>query len=121
MQAIPSSAIDVGSGTNVPLNTPLVKPVASTVRDSVKLPLAFSNSPVPDPDTGLIHVMEMNTITGGTGEFENASGNFMLSRTVQVATGATIGVFNGTLVPEPSYALLLGMSLLGFALARRRR
>src|SRR5262245_10199595 len=44
------------------------------------------------------HIVECNTITGGTGRFAGATGAFTMRRIVELATGATSGSFVGTLV-----------------------
>ena len=41
--------------------------------------------------------VETGTITGGTGRFASASGNFTAERVVDLATGLTTGWFEGTI------------------------
>jgi hypothetical protein len=41
--------------------------------------------------------VETATITGGTGRFASASGNFTAERVVDLATGLTTGFFEGTI------------------------
>ena len=53
---------------------------------------------------GYITVTEIHTITGGTGRFAGAQGNFVLERTHIVALSAdgthvTFGSFHGTITP----------------------
>jgi hypothetical protein len=43
------------------------------------------------------HIVEINTITGGTGRFAGATGGFTVERLVDLTTGRTIGSFNGTI------------------------
>ncbi len=43
-------------------------------------------------------VVEAHTITGGTGQFAGATGNFTLERLVDTRTGVASGVFNGTIL-----------------------
>jgi hypothetical protein len=42
-------------------------------------------------------IVEMNAITGGTGRFSGAQGNFTVERLVNLATGVTSGSFQGTI------------------------
>ena len=52
----------------------------------------------PDPDTaGVQRIVEMHTITGGTGRFAGAQGTFTIMRLVEQATGDTSGSFEGTI------------------------
>jgi hypothetical protein len=51
-----------------------------------------------DQTPGMYNVIEIYTITGGTGQFEGASGTLTLKRQVNLATGATTGTFEGTLL-----------------------
>jgi hypothetical protein len=44
---------------------------------------------------GLLHVVEMGTITGGTGRFADASGEFVMQRLLDQVNLTTIGFFNG--------------------------
>lgn len=46
---------------------------------------------------GVATIVETDTITGGTGRFANASGSFIVTRTVVQATGLSSGSFNGTI------------------------
>ncbi len=53
---------------------------------------------------GYVTVTEMHTVTGGTGRFAGAQGNFLLARTHIVADSAdgthvTFGSFHGTITP----------------------
>ena len=52
----------------------------------------------PDPDTpGVQRIVEIHTITGGTGRFAGAQGSFTVIRLVEGATGVTSGSFEGTI------------------------
>jgi hypothetical protein len=51
--------------------------------------------PTADPDVSFIE--ETQTITGGTGRFEGASGSFTLQRFLNGVTGITSGSFDGTI------------------------
>lgn len=46
---------------------------------------------------GVITIVENMSITGGTGRFEGATGSFTGTRLKDLATGETIGVFEGTI------------------------
>ena len=46
---------------------------------------------------GLNSIVEINTITGGTGRFAGAKGNLIVERFVDLATGITSGSFHGTI------------------------
>ena len=52
----------------------------------------------PTGTTDVFNVVEEFTITGGTGRFADASGNFTLNREVNITTGATSGTMNGTII-----------------------
>jgi hypothetical protein len=43
-------------------------------------------------------IVEVYTITGGTGRFEGATGTFTVNRLVNLVTGATYGTISGTIV-----------------------
>ena len=51
----------------------------------------------PTDTPGVVRVVEINTITGGTGRFAGATGSFTLERLVDLTTGVTSGSFNGTI------------------------
>ena len=53
---------------------------------------------VTTPDApGFAQITEHNTITGGTGRFADAQGNFTVERLVELATGLTSGSFQGAI------------------------
>jgi hypothetical protein len=52
---------------------------------------------VPTDTPNVAHIIEIVTITGGTGRFQGATGGFTLDRLVDQATGLTSGSLNGTL------------------------
>lgn len=53
------------------------------------------------PDSNKI--VEVHTITGGTGRFTNLTGSYTVTRTVDLATGLTSGLFEG-LISSPGAA-----------------
>ena len=53
----------------------------------------------PTDTPGLNQIVEINTITGGTGRFSGAKGSFIVERLVDLGTGVTSGAFHGTITP----------------------
>jgi hypothetical protein len=51
--------------------------------------------PTRDPD--IFSIVEVSTITGGTGRFATATGMFTIERLVSLATGDSSGSFSGTI------------------------
>jgi hypothetical protein len=51
--------------------------------------------PTPDPD--IFSIVEVSTITGGTGRFAGGTGTFTIARLVNLTTGNSSGSFNGTI------------------------
>lgn len=47
-------------------------------------------------EPGVLYIVEVATITGGTGRFEGASGGFVAERYYYIAAGVTVGTFQGT-------------------------
>jgi hypothetical protein len=58
--------------------------------------ISGQGTPVGAPD--VFNVVEEFTITGGTGRFANANGNFTLHREVNITSGVTSGTFDGNIV-----------------------
>ena len=52
----------------------------------------------PTENPGIISIVEMYTITGGTGRFAGATGNFTVERLNERATGISSGIISGTIV-----------------------
>jgi hypothetical protein len=52
----------------------------------------------PTNEPNVFHVVENLIITGGTGRFAGASGNFTTDRIVDLTTGITSGTISGTIV-----------------------
>jgi hypothetical protein len=50
---------------------------------------------VPTDTPGVTSIVEMNTITGGTGRFQGVTGSLIIERLVEMATGITSGSFHG--------------------------
>ena len=63
--------------------------------DSIFTELLGQGTPTGTP--GINHIVEINTITGGTGRFAGATGSFTMERLVDLATGFTSGSFTGTI------------------------
>jgi len=51
--------------------------------------------PTPDPD--MFSIVEVSTITSGTGRFAGATGTFTIERLVNLTTGGSSGSFSGTI------------------------
>jgi hypothetical protein len=63
--------------------------------DSIFTTVVGQGNPTDTP--GVSHIVEINTITGGTGRFAGAKGSFTVDRLVDLATGATSGSLQGTI------------------------
>lgn len=51
----------------------------------------------PTDTPGVFHIVEIETITGGTGRFAGAQGSFIVDRLTDLNTGLTSGSFHGTI------------------------
>ena len=51
----------------------------------------------PTATPGVFHIVEIQTVTGGTGRFTGAKGSFTVDRLVDLTTGLTSGSFHGTI------------------------
>ena len=63
--------------------------------------LAWGLGHLGNPDScanGDLHIVETNTIVGGTGRYAGARGSFTLDRCVNFDTGETSGTISGTIV-----------------------
>ena len=64
--------------------------------DSLLTDLTGQASPTENPD--VLSIVEMYTITGGTGRFTGATGSFTVERLLNSVTGVTHGSFEGTIL-----------------------
>ena len=63
--------------------------------DSIFTTIVGQGEPTDIP--GVNRIVEINTITGGTGRFAGAVGSFTVERLITLATGFTSGSFHGTI------------------------
>lgn len=68
--------------------------------DSIFVTAAGASEPTSTP--GVFHIVEVNTITGGTGRFANAKGSYVVDRLTDFNTGLTSGSFHGTITSPGS-------------------
>jgi hypothetical protein len=59
----------------------------------------FSGQATPTATPGVLAIVEVATITGGTGRFAGATGGFTCQRLFNTITGTTGGSFQGTISP----------------------
>jgi hypothetical protein len=57
----------------------------------------FTGQAMPTATPGVLHIVEIATITGGTGRFAGATGSFTVERWFDTAAGTTVGSFEGTI------------------------
>ena len=68
-----------------------------TAANGDKLYADFTGQATPTSTPGVIAIVETATITGGTGRFAGASGNFVVERLFDRIAGTTIGSFDGSI------------------------
>jgi hypothetical protein len=81
-----ANGTDTGSGHLVAANG-----------DSVDVTFAGSGEPTPTPDGVVFSIMEIYTITSGTGRFAGAQGSFIMERVADPQKFITFGSFHGTI------------------------
>lgn len=64
--------------------------------DRVFADIVGQSAPTGTPN--VVSIVEIGTITGGTGRFEDATGTFILERLKDQVTGSSSGSFDGTIV-----------------------
>ncbi|HVK17666.1 MAG TPA: hypothetical protein VM533_12020 [Fimbriiglobus sp.] len=67
--------------------------------DGSTLTAEFSGQAGPSDVPGVVRIVEVATITGGTGRFAGATGGFTAVRLYDPAAGTTSGYFEGTISP----------------------
>ena len=77
-----------GSGTGV---AQLIAANGDTIN------LTIDGQGVPTDAPGVNSIVEIHTITGGTGQFAGAKGSFAVERLVDLTTGFTSGSFSGNI------------------------
>ena len=68
-----------------------------TAANGDTLTAVFTGQSSPAATPGVIYIEEIATITGGTGRFAGASGNFVCERLLDAATLASTGSLKGTI------------------------
>jgi hypothetical protein len=81
--------------TNVPIVGIGVGVYTAANGDSFFVDTVGEGSPTDDPD--VISILDMLTITGGTGRFAGATGSFIRKALLNQVTGFTSGSFEGTI------------------------
>ena len=57
----------------------------------------FTGQATPTSTPGVLSIVETATITGGTGQFANATGSLICERLFDTGAGTTTGPFKGTI------------------------
>ena len=82
------------------VNTPTRTAAGSydfTAANGDTLTADFTGQAMPTATPGVIAIVEIATITGGTGRFAGAAGSFVVERLFDRIAGTTIGDFEGTI------------------------
>lgn len=66
-----------------------------------KVTAGFTGLATPTGTPGVFSIVETATVTGGTGRFAGATGSFIVTRTVDLASPSATGSFEGT-ISSPS-------------------
>ncbi len=62
-----------------------------------ELTAEFEGSSMPTATPGVILIMEIATIDGGTGRFAGATGSFVCERLFEIASATSVGTYTGTI------------------------
>jgi len=104
------NATGVGNATHLGLFTyhlqaelflPTLTATASATLTAANGNMVFgegSGQGTPTGMPGIVSIVETYTITGGTGRFEGATGNFTVERVINRATLASSGTISGTII-----------------------
>ena len=84
--------VDLPSGTGTGLSAQYV------AANGDRLFAEGSGQATPTEDPSVFVVVETFTITGGTGRFADATGNFTETRRVNIETGVTSGTIDGNII-----------------------
>ena len=68
-----------------------------TAANGDTLTATLDGQATPTASPGVLSIVEVYTITGGTGRFAGATGTFTLKSVVNQATGVSSGTFSGTI------------------------
>jgi len=68
-----------------------------TAANGDTLTAEFTGTATPTPIPGVLYIEETATITGGTGRFAGATGDFTSERLFDRIAGTTVGSFEGTI------------------------
>ena len=74
-----------------------VEGVNFTLADGDKIFATNTGLGVPTSTAGVNKIVEKYTVTGGTGRYADASGNFTVERLVTLPTGASTGTIEGSI------------------------
>ena len=77
-------------------------PVHFIAANGDELFTSVTGSSEPTSTPGVIRIVEIQAITGGTGRFANAKGSFILERLEDLNTGFSSGSFSGTITSSGS-------------------